>query len=79
MHLLHLASVIDWPVHVLTDAVLPTCIPPVAGQQCHLHQVTVQQLSAVSSLSAAVSHQPLTLRAAGRPCASGLWASAFIS
>ena len=68
----HTMAKTPWPVHMFTDAVLPTCIPPVAGLQCHLHKATVQQLSAVPSASAAVSHQLLTLRAAGWPCASGL-------
>ncbi len=50
-----------WPVHVFTDAVMPTHKPPVAGQQCHpLHK------AAVPSVAAAVSNQPLTMLFEGR-------------
>ncbi len=51
-----------WPVHMFTDAVMPTRIPPVAGEQCHpLHKAVVHQPSAVPSVAAAVSNQPLTM------------------
>ncbi len=51
-----------WPVHVFTEAVLPTHIPPVAGQKCHpLHKAIVHQPSAVPSVPVAVSNQPLTM------------------
>ena len=51
-----------WPVHVFTDAVLPTHIPAVAGQQCHpLHKAIVHQPSAVPSVAAVVSNQPSTM------------------
>ncbi len=56
-----------WPVHVFTDAVMPTHVPPVAGQQCHpLHKAVVHQPSAVPSVAAAVSNQPLTMLFEGR-------------
>ncbi len=42
-----------WPVHVFTDALMPTHIPPVAGQQCHpLHKAIVHRPSAVPSVPA---------------------------
>ena len=51
-----------WPVHVSTDAVLFTHIPPVAGQQClPLHKAIVHQPLAVPSVPAAVSSEPLTM------------------
>ncbi len=51
-----------WPVYMFTDAVMPTHTPPVAGQQCHpLHKAVVHQPSAVPSVAAAVSNQPLTM------------------
>ena len=50
------------PVHVFTNAVLPTHIPSVAGQQCHpLHKATVHQRSAVLSVPVAVSNQPINM------------------
>ena len=56
-----------WPVHVFTDAVVPTHLPPVAGQQCHpLHKAVVHHPSAVPSVAAAVSNQPLTMLFEGR-------------
>lgn len=50
------------PVHVFTDAVMPTHIAPVAGRQCHLvNKAVVHQPSAVPSVAAAVSNQPSTM------------------
>ncbi len=63
-----------WPVHVFTDAVLPTHIPPVAGQQCHLlHKATVHQPSAVPSVPAAVSNQPLIMLFGGHLMPLRFW------
>ncbi len=51
-----------WHVHVFTDVVLFTHIPPVAGEQClPLHKVIAHQPLAVPSVPAAVSSEPLTM------------------
>jgi len=67
MHLLHLASVIQWLriTGMYTCSLmlfLPTQIPPVAGQQCNpLYKAAVNQRSALPTVAAAVSTQPATM------------------